>query len=201
MGIFTKKSLQDVIDGVISREQKINDRIGEIELKIKKIESVIPLKVKELVGFEISGDIESQNKCKDEIKQGRQQIVELQDLLDAYNSERNSLVFLTTKEISSIKALGTQIIEERQQKAKELSAERESVKQQIESLSKKEKELWTEYQRVRDEKEEVNQVNRVLKYIDKDALKLGNQERFIRNWIQGHDTEQLFRTAQIKRNR
>lgn len=193
--MFTK-DLSKLVAKVLEKEEKIKNKITDLEARIVATNSLVQAEVKKLVEYELSEDEDQQNQCKKAIKGHREKIVELQDLLNAYRDELNS--FSTSESnLLKIKKAAIQEREARASKATTLLSEKEKAEQQIKKLQEKVKIISLEHDRVAKDEQEIVEIRKIIKYIDPRAEKLEKlddfvMDNFISKWLIDGNTERYF---------
>lgn len=192
MGIFTN-NISELVQKVLDKEAKIESRIKEINEKINDANSGIKTKTKELIRHELSENVEGQNLCKLAIKELREEIIDLQGLLEAYKNEQSSCS-ISNKELRKIKEAAIKEREARGQKIETILKEKEDAESQIAQLQKKVERLSNEYSTASNHRHEENELKKILRYVDPRAKQLSNNHinTFITAWLYDGDTEQYY---------
>lgn len=198
MGIFTK-TLPELVGKVLAREEKVKERIAELEGNIQEISNLIKAKTSQLVQYELAGDTENQKLCRDAIRDHRAEIEEIKGLLEAYRDEMNN-ISIPEGELSKIKAAALKEQEARKKKMDSIKVQQEQFEKQIEELKKKVKDLSSDYDRIHSDDSAIQEVIKVLRYVDPltEKLRQHSKEGFAMAWLHDGDTEQYFYLDRIK---
>lgn len=198
MGIFTK-TLPELIGKVQAKEEKMKDRIAELEGEIQEISKLIQVKTSELVNYELSDDKDNQNLCRSAIKDHREQIIEIQGLLEAYKDELNN-VSIPEGDLSKIKAAALKEQDARIKKLESIQSQKAQLEKQTKDIQQKTESLSTEYKQIHADESAIQEVIKVLRYVDPLTEKLDNYGKrgFAMAWLHDGDTEQYFYSQGIK---
>lgn len=196
MDVFTK-SLPDLIKKALAKKEKMTVRIAELDGNIQNLNNSLQDKVKELVNYELANDVESQQQCKDAIKSYREQIVDLNDLLIAYQNELNSYS-VPESDLLKIKEAAKKEQNIRSKKIQSIITKIEQTELQIKKLQASVTDLKEQNNKISSDDSELKEIEKVIKYIDPMADKLRSKKGFINAWINDGNTEQYFIIEELK---